>query len=146
MKRAFVAIGSLLAGWIAVFVLLIGVEFFSSIVHPFPPEFGGTPEEVCRHVERYPGWVLALVVPMWGGTAFAGSWIAGRWGNRFTSSLTALLLVFGVVVNVVMLPYPIWFQFLQPAAVVAAAAWAVRLAARGRAVLDAADASASTGG
>lgn len=146
MKRTFAAIGALLAGWFAAFIFLIGVELFSSIVHPFPPDFGGTPEEICRHVERYPSWVLALVVPMWGGTAFTGSWIAGRWGNQVTSSLTALLLIFGVVFNVAMLPYPMWFQLVQPVAVVGASAWAVRLAARARAVLDAADASASTGG
>lgn len=82
---------------------------------------------------------------MWGGTAFVGSWIAGRWGNQVTSSLTALLLIFGVVVNVVMLPYPVWFQLLQPVAAVAASVWAVRLAARGSMARDAANAAAAIG-
>ena len=32
---------------------------------------------MCLHVERYPPWILALVVPAWAGTAFAGTWISG---------------------------------------------------------------------
>ena len=34
--------------------LLAGVELFSAVVYPVPPDFGGTMEEMRKHVERYP--------------------------------------------------------------------------------------------
>ena len=35
---------------------------------------GRTKEEVYEHVSRYPQWVLALVVPVYGLTAFVSTW------------------------------------------------------------------------
>lgn len=65
--RNFVAV---LAGLLVLFVLLIAVELFSAVVHPLPDTFGGTKQEMCQHVERYPAWVLAVVVPAWAFTAY----------------------------------------------------------------------------
>ena len=81
IKAVRVIAGSL-AGMLVAFLLLIGVEMLSAIVHPFPADFGGTTEEVCQHVARYPQWVLALAVPAWGLTAFASTWTAARIGGR----------------------------------------------------------------
>jgi hypothetical protein len=92
------------------FALVVAVELFSAVVHPLPPDFNGTTEEMCQHVERYPNWVLAVVVPAWAGTAFASTWIAGRLGNRGCTVFVGLLLLTGVIFNVSMLPYPIWFK------------------------------------
>jgi hypothetical protein len=49
------------------------MQAFRAVVHPFPPPpgFRQTPgltreqlqTELCAHVERYPPWVLAVVVP-----------------------------------------------------------------------------------
>src|SRR6202008_3402507 len=75
-----------------------------------PPDFDGTMEEMCEHVARYPPWVLAVVVPAWVGTAFVGTWIAGRLGNRGAASFVGLLLLAALVFNVSMLPYAIWFK------------------------------------
>lgn len=52
------------------------MEGFSAVVHPLPEDFGGTMEEMCRHVEKYPQWVLAVVVPMWAVAALVGTWMA----------------------------------------------------------------------
>ena len=60
---------------------VIAVELFSAVVHPFPAGFGGTKEEVCQHVERYPQWVLGVIVPAWAISAFAGIWTARSIGN-----------------------------------------------------------------
>ncbi|HEX2518177.1 MAG TPA: hypothetical protein VHK04_01370, partial [Castellaniella sp.] len=65
------------------------VELFSAVVHPLPEDFGGTTEELCRHVERYPPWVLALVVPAWAVTALVGTWTAKRMGNLCSLSPSA---------------------------------------------------------
>ena len=55
------------------------------MVHPFPENFGGTTEEMCLHVKRYPDWVLAVVVVAWGTTALVSTWIAQRIGNLGSS-------------------------------------------------------------
>jgi len=71
-------------------VLVIAVETYGNFVHPFPPYFEGTNDEVCRHVEKFPTWVLATVVPLWSGTVAVATWLACRVGK----------LASGVVVGV----------------------------------------------
>lgn len=125
--RCMVAI---IAGMIVAFVVVIGVELFSAVVHPLPPDFNGTMEEMCRHVERYPDWVLALVVAAWAGAAFAGTWLAGRIGNRACALSVGLLLIAAVVFNVAKLPYTLWFKIVillvVPIAVVLGDRWSIR--------------------
>ena len=65
MKAAIRTVVAALVGFLAAFAFVMAAEFFSAVVHPFPPDFKGTREEICRHVERYPPWVLAAVVPIW---------------------------------------------------------------------------------
>lgn len=112
--------------------LLVAVEFFSSIVHPMPADSQGTMEEMYRHVERYPNWVLALVVPAWAFIALISTWIAGRLGNRICATVIGLLLILGVSANIVSLPYPIWFKVVILLAVIAAIVAGERLASNKR--------------
>jgi hypothetical protein len=108
--RSFVAI---VAGVLAAFVLVVAVELFSAVVHPVPPDFGGTMEEMCEHVARYPTWVLALAVPAWGLAAFVSTWTANKIGNRGSAIFVGLLLLAAVVFNISKLPYPIWFKVMS---------------------------------
>lgn len=110
MATVFRVVGAIVVGMFVAFILVIAVEFFSAIVHPLPADFGGTTEEMCKHVERYPHWVLAVVVPAWAATAFAGTWIAGRLGNLGSGIFIGAFLLAAVVFNISMLPYPIWFK------------------------------------
>src|SRR5262245_27634070 len=110
MATIFRLIGAIVAAMAATLFLLAAIEFFSAIVHPVPADFKGTMEEMCQHVARYPQWVLAVVVPLWAGTAFAGTWIAGRIGNRGCAVFIGLLLLAAVIFNVAKLPYPLWFK------------------------------------
>lgn len=126
MATAFRALCSIVAGISLAFVLVIAVEFASSILHPLPPDFNGTMDEMCRHVERYPPWVLALVVPVWGGTTFLSTWVARRIGNRVCGALVGLFLLASVVFNIAMLPYPIWFKVANLIAIPAAIHFALR--------------------
>ena len=73
MKTVLRTFAAVVTGLLVLFVLLIAVEFFSAVVHPFPEGFKETTEEICRHVERYPQWVLAVVVPAWAAAAFAST-------------------------------------------------------------------------
>src|SRR3954454_23659309 len=125
--RCMVAI---IAGMIVVLALVVTVELFSAVVHPVPPSFKGTMEEMGLHVERYPHWVLALVVPAWAGAAFAGTWISGRIGNRKCALCIGLLLIAAVAFNVSKLPYALWFKIVillaVPVAIVLGDRWSIR--------------------
>ncbi len=111
-KTLFRIVAAFVLGLIVSFALIFGVEIASNILHPFPSDFTGTAEENCMHVARYPNWILVGVVAAWGLTAAVGTWIAGRVGNIYSSAALAILLIAGVVMNISMLPYPVWFKFV----------------------------------
>jgi hypothetical protein len=127
MATVLRCMAAIIAGMIVALAVVVAVELFSAAVHPVPPDFTGTMEEMCLHVERIPTWVLALVVPAWAGAAFAGTWIAGRIGNRTCALCVGLLLIAAVVFNVAKLPYPTWFKIANLLAVPTAILLASRL-------------------
>lgn len=104
------------AGLALAFVGVIAVEMFSAVVHPFPEDFPKADEgeafqqAICRHVENYPSWVLAVAAGMWLEIiylgALAGAWISGRAAGVTVAGLLLLALAF----NLWMLPYPVWFE------------------------------------
>lgn len=110
MLTALRTIVAIFAGMAVAFALVIAVELFSAVVHPLPEGFQGTQEEMCLHVERYPAWVLAVVIGMWAFTALAGSWVALRVGNLWSYAVVGVLLVAALMLNISMLPYPLWFK------------------------------------
>jgi hypothetical protein len=110
MATALRSIAAIVAAMIVAFILLSAVEYFSEIVYPSPPGAHESMEIMCEHVKRYPAWVLAVAVAAWAITAFAGTWIAGRLGNRFCALFIGLLLLAALILNLSMLPYPIWFK------------------------------------
>jgi len=59
MRSAVRGLLAVVAGMALAFALVVAVEFFSSIVHPFPADFDGN---IPAHVKRYPHWVLAVFV------------------------------------------------------------------------------------
>lgn len=107
------SVAAVVAGLVVAMILVVLVEFGSSIVHPFPPGFDPNDFEACKaHVARYPGWVLAVVVAAWGLTTFLGSWVAARLGtgrHRAHGIVVGLILLGLAIMNMSMLPYPIWF-------------------------------------
>lgn len=115
--------GAAMAGALVAFVLVVAVELFGAMAHPLPPGFDGTDQQMCAHVERFPAWVLATVVPMWGVCGFAGAWVAARLGNVVSGSAVSLLILAALALNLSMLPYPWWFKaaclVVVPAACVA---------------------------
>ncbi len=126
MRSLLMTIVGIVAGMILAFVLVIGVEGFSAIVHPFPLEFKGTMDEMCQHVARYPHWVLGVVVLLWGATAFLAVWVSMRIGRIAAGIVVALLLIAAVVFNVAMLPYPVWFKAVMPVAMLGACILGIR--------------------
>lgn len=112
-----------IAGLVLTFILLIGVELLSNVVHPLPGEFKGTQEEICQHVANYPTWVLAAVVVAWGTIAAVSTWTARQIGNAYSAAILGVLLMAGVGMNLFMLPYPLWFKTVMLPVVVVAIAW-----------------------
>ena len=113
MKTALRTLLAVVAGMALAFVLVIAVELFSAVVHPFPPDSTGTMDEICRHVARYPHWILGVVVLAWSATAFASTWVATRIGNRWAGIAVILILTVGIVFNVTKLPYAMWFKVVM---------------------------------
>lgn len=125
------SIGAVAAGAGVVLVVVILVELFSTLTHPFPEGFEGTHEEVAQHVATYPDWILAIALLGWIVAAFAGTWVAGRLGNRGTAAFLGVFLLLAVIVNIVQLPYPLWFEIGAVLTIAAAAAGGYRLSIRG---------------
>ena len=107
MKSAGRTLLAVVAGMGLAFALVVAVELFSSVVHPFPADFNGNMGE---HVRRYPHWVLGVVVLAWGATSTAATWVASRVGGRLAAIVVALLLAWALTFNLTMLPYALWFK------------------------------------
>ena len=115
------AVVALVLGVAVAMAMLVAVEGFSALVHPFPADFRGTHEEICAHVERYPAWVLAVVVPLWAGVAFVSVLVAKVVGRSpWPARIVAVLLVVALGMNLWMLPYPAWFKVVEFLAICAA--------------------------
>jgi hypothetical protein len=83
-------------------------------------------------VEKYPAWILAVVVPAWAAVGFAGTWIAQRIGNLYSSAIVGLLLLAALGFNVLKLPYPSWFKVATLLAIPIVMVAGIRLAMRRR--------------
>ena len=129
MKSAVRTLLAVVAGMALAFALVVAVEFFSSVVHPFPANFDGN---IPAHVKRYPQWVLGVVVPMWGATAAAATWVASRIGGQLAGALVTLLLASALAFNLSMLPYVMWFKIAMPAAFFVACLLGIRTGTRAR--------------
>jgi hypothetical protein len=127
MKSAVRTLLGVVAGMALAFALVVAVEFFSSVVHPFPADFDGN---IPAHVRRYPGWVLAVAGLMWGAAAAAATWVASRIGGRLAGAVVTLLLAAALAFNLSMLPYVMWFKIAMPATFFVACLLGVRAGAR----------------
>jgi hypothetical protein len=113
MKTALRTILAVVAGMALALVLVIAVEAFSAVVHPVPPGFTGTMDEMCQHVARYPDWVLGVVVVAYSATALASTWVARRIGGRVGGIAVILILTLAIVFNLTKLPYAMWFKVVM---------------------------------
>ena len=111
------SIGSVVLSLIIAFALVAGIEGVSAVLHPFPEDFGGTREEIVAHVANYPTLLLAFLgIAGWGATMFISTWLATRLGSGRHPAHgfgVGLFLLAMVVLNMSMLPYPLWFWVLN---------------------------------
>ena len=108
------SVGSIILSLVVAMALIVAVEVVSGIFHPFPPGVDTSDYEVVKaHVAKYPHWLLALAAVAWGGTTFVSAWLATRLGaGRHPAHGIAVgaLLLLAAGFNMLMLPYPIWFE------------------------------------
>ncbi|REJ85140.1 MAG: hypothetical protein DWQ36_14760 [Acidobacteria bacterium] len=120
--------GAVALSLLVAFILVVALEWVSSILHPFPEgEF-----DMLEHVAAYPQWVLAFVVVWWGATTFLAAWMATRLGEGRHPAhgwCVGLLLLAAVAMNQSMLPYPLWFEVANYVVFVAATVCGARLGA-----------------
>ena len=109
MKKVLWVIAGVVAGIVVFFAVFMAVEGFSAIVHPYPPDFQGTHEEIVRQVETYPAWVLVVVIPMWMAMIYLTAWTAGKVGGIVSYAIISVLMTVALFCNLTMLPYPVWF-------------------------------------
>ncbi len=114
MRSVLRSAGAIVAGLAAAMVLVALVEVVTLAFHPFPEGADTTDQAVvAAHVEKFPHWVLAIAVVGWGVTVYASAWVATRLGTgRHAAHGIAVggLLILAAVVNMLMLPYPVWFE------------------------------------
>ena len=110
MKAVIRTLFAVAAGMVLALAMVVAVEGFSAIVHPIPADLNGN---IPEHVRRYPDWVLAVVVLVWGATAAAATWVASRVGGRVAGGIVALLLAWALVFNLTQLPYTMWFKVVM---------------------------------
>ena len=126
------SLGAVLLSLILAFGMIVRVEGLSSILHPWPEDFSGTPEEIILHVQYYPSWVLAFLGGVgWGSATLISTFVATRFGhkrNPLHGYGVGFLLVVLAVFNMILLPYPSWFWFLNltvlPTAAFCGTSWA----------------------
>jgi|APSaa5957512535_1039671.scaffolds.fasta_scaffold26187_2 hypothetical protein len=111
------SITSVALALIVAFALVVGVEGLSALLHPWPADFAGSPEEVLEQVATYPAWVLLILAGVgWGSTMLISTYLATRLSsNRHPAHGygVGLFLLAMVVFNMSMLPYPNWLWVLN---------------------------------
>jgi hypothetical protein len=117
-------IGSIARSVFAVFaalvlalLLVIGVELLSSVVHPLSEGLDpADPGVICEHVANYPPLVLFAGGLLWVLTTFLSAWLATRLGAARHAAhgiVVGSILLALAVMNMSMLPYPVWFWALE---------------------------------
>jgi hypothetical protein len=110
MKAVVRRLFAVVAGMVLALALVVAVEGFSAIVHPLSADLNGN---IPEHVRRYPDWVLAVVVLLWGATAATATWVTARIGGRVAGGIVALLLAWALAFNLTQLPYTMWFKVVM---------------------------------
>ncbi len=113
-------IGSIVRGVVAVVLGFLAAAFFImavegvwAVLDPFPDRADPADVEVCKaHVAQLPASAFLICVGGWGLAVLASSWVATRLGaGRHPAHGTVLgsILLAAAVLNMLMLPYPVWF-------------------------------------
>lgn len=127
---------SIIGGLVAAFAL---VFLSDALFHALTPSAAATPQDASdreamrAYVAAQPAGVLAALIVGWTVAAFAGSWIAARFGGRgaWPGWLVGGLFLVATASNFVMIPHPAWMVLCAVVLIIAAVWLGARLGARG---------------
>ena len=111
------SIGSVIAGLALAFAVLVAAEGYSELAYPFPTGYDSKDMmEVCKaHVAKYPTGVLAICTAIWSLAPLCGSWLAtilGTSRHKAHGYVVGAVLLALAGMNMLMLPYPIWYPIV----------------------------------
>lgn len=105
-----------LAGLLAMFVVITAVELLGARLYPPPAGLDlQDPAALATMVAQMPLGALAFVVLAWALGALAGGWVAARIGRphpRIAAAIVGLAVVAGVLTMIVSIPHPLWMSAL----------------------------------
>ncbi len=117
MKRT---IGAALAGFVSLFLVVVGIQFLSSMLYPLPEGLDAfdpaQQDALAAHMATQPlmAWLFAFSSELVG--AFAGGMVAARIApSKARQLITALagLALMGSIANWVSFAHPTWFMVGQ---------------------------------
>jgi hypothetical protein len=120
-KRIFSIIGGLVASGLVVYL----IEMLSSVVYPLPANIDtGDIEAMNAYIAQLPVGAFLFIILAWALGSFVGGLIAGIINPdqriRFALAVGLILMLFGLI-NLLIIPHPIWFWILGLAVYIPAA-------------------------
>jgi hypothetical protein len=125
---------AVIVGLVVASVIITAFEIVNSQVYPLPPGVDPTDQEALRAVAKdIPTGAFVLVIAGWAAGALAGAWSAGRIAGRSPLVhglvVAVLLLTFGVI-NMLLIPHPLWVWLVGIVAFLGCGYAGARLATR----------------
>ncbi len=105
-------IGGIVAGAATAVAVIMLIETIGHLAFPLPDDLAlRDPETVAEPVPAMPAAAKLIVVMAWFGGALAGGYVAKRiCGRRWAAWAIAALVAAAGIVNVMMIPHPVWMQ------------------------------------
>ncbi len=109
IKNVLVVIGAVIAGIVVVYI----IESISHNIFPPPADLDLSDFDSLKSMmKNAPAGSLAIVLMGHAIGALLSGWIIGRFAllsHKFLAMITGLLWTFFGVINLVMIPHPLWF-------------------------------------
>ena len=126
--------GAVILGLFLSVLITVGFETLGNRLYPLPPGIDPRDREALKaFAAALPAGALLLVLAGWVVGAFCGTLVAGAVAGRARMAhamIVALLLLATAVVNMAMLPHPVWMWVASVALLPLASYAAGRLATR----------------
>ena len=110
VKNLLAVVAALVAGGLVVY----GIEYIIHFLYPSPGDIDLSGHDSLKSYMREVNvGSLALILMAHGLGAFTSGWVLGKLGvqnKHFLALITGLILTLTGVINLVVLPHPIWFS------------------------------------
>jgi hypothetical protein len=105
-------IGGIVAGLVTAVAVMMLIEMAGHAAFPLPEDLGlRNPEAVADPLPSMPVAAKLIVVFAWFAGALAGGYVAKRICGRWSAAWAiAVLVAVAGIVNIMMIPHPVWMQ------------------------------------